>query len=412
MILSLVDFIICCQQCSKNHFHFLKKFIKKKFLIPLKYSIYCWWPLSPLLGLNYLYPLCHDNEYKKEIKDSLRIRIYITLMHELIRSGGSVILQSYSLIEGTKAPDYLMIISITINAICFFKCKMIYCYQSVKGIENLNGCRKFLQYCIIIVETGAILSSLISITRYGKFWGLLIYFIALIVNIYYTMKIENDDEKRIIEKQKKDAKENKEKQRDNEVSRCNENVEDAEEVDDEIELKEELISDRLIIKDYAITMHDYICLICIRVFRTRLISNYFLEILQMAKISLLIGFCGFIYYERNGVDALIAIVFNSILLFLLGVYFIASSKDPQKTKDDESDNEFLNDQKTRENINPKRGMPGSKKYIQDSEDDNEEDHREENKDEEEVQVPDPEVELTDRLKGPTAPTLVTNPAEN
>lgn len=106
MLTSLILFItlslltLACSSDSKGAIKFMRKYLKEKFWVPFKYSIIYLWPLSPFLGLIYLYPLCCDMEYRKGISDKIKIRFSITILHEMIRSGGSLILQPYTLAGG------------------------------------------------------------------------------------------------------------------------------------------------------------------------------------------------------------------------------------------------------------------------------------------------------------------------
>jgi len=163
--------------------------------------MYYLWPLSPLLGFNYLYPICFDMEYRKGINDGIKIRFYITILHELIRSGGSLILQSYSLIEGTDIENYIIITSIVLNCILFVKCKLIIIYWLYNMIEklNMNKLRKNLQVLLILFEPICIISTLLAMARFSKIWGMIAYAIILVYNVLYTTRITKDSERNIRE---------------------------------------------------------------------------------------------------------------------------------------------------------------------------------------------------------------------
>ena len=64
-------------------------------------------------------------------------------------------------------------------------------------------------------------------------------------------------------------------------------------------ISEDKETSEVIMMDYGITMHDYLSLICIRVFMITTFTNYLLELAQMVKIGILSkpNF-NFVFYSR------------------------------------------------------------------------------------------------------------------
>ncbi|CAI2366419.1 unnamed protein product [Moneuplotes crassus] len=300
-----------------------KIFRKNTFLIPLKQSIYEFWPLSPLLGINYLISLCSDKEIRDGIKAKVKIRLYITMMHEFIRSGGSIILQSYSLREGHNINKYLMIASISINFICFLKYKIIYSLLSIDSASHTSLWRKILHLTLMVVEVGAILSSLIAITRYDKILGILAYFSVIFINICYTCLIESQNEKDHFNAQQK-------KKNEEILDKKVESEGDKSQGEISFVFKEGkgIYKDNVVImKECTIMIHDYMSLICIKALMIKSMANCMMELLQLVKISILIGFCLYIYICNEEIDALVSACLNLILVVLLIAYFFASAKE-------------------------------------------------------------------------------------
>ena len=61
----LILLILDCWDSSKTHNGNFIAFIKDSIYEPIKMAIINLWPLSPFLGLIYLYPICLDIEFSK-----------------------------------------------------------------------------------------------------------------------------------------------------------------------------------------------------------------------------------------------------------------------------------------------------------------------------------------------------------
>jgi len=56
----LLSWLICLFDNSKAIWKAYKMYFFNSIWIPVKTAVFNFWPLSPFLGLNYLYPLCRD----------------------------------------------------------------------------------------------------------------------------------------------------------------------------------------------------------------------------------------------------------------------------------------------------------------------------------------------------------------
>ena len=229
-VLVCLVLLICLMHNAQGICNKYWEFIWDNLWKPLKISTLNLWPLSPLLGFNHLYPLCYDREFKRGIKDKFLIRLYITVLHELIRSGGSIVLQIYSLVEGYRTHEAIMIISLILNLLLFLKGKLLilsWCHSMINPKSITTG-RKILQYLIVICEIPCIVTSFLALLRFNRIVALIVYLSVFLMNVLYTLMLR--------------------------VTGLN--------------------TDELHMKNYCITMHDYLCLVCIRIFMVRKLRNF------------------------------------------------------------------------------------------------------------------------------------------
>lgn len=238
---------------------------------------------------------CNLNiEYRDGKVDSFRLRIYITVLHEVIRSGGSIVLQIYSIIEGYEVRNWVIIASLWVNGILFLKSKimiLLWC-QSLSDLGNIPRGRKFMQYIIVIFEIVWIAVTFLAILRSSKITALIVYAWVFLLNMFYTTALMRTD----------------------------------------------LVGDDEIIMNYCVTMNDYLCLISIRVFMVRKITYFCLEVFQILKIFGIIGVLAAIYVIDERPEAIVAICCDSVLALFLIIYACISCRDPLTNDiiDDES----------------------------------------------------------------------------
>lgn len=303
----------------------LTLFMKESIFIPFKLCIKSYWMLGPLLGLTYWYPICHDLEFKNNTNEKFRMRLYVTFMYEMIKSGGSIVLQIYSLREGSEIAVVWVSISIFLNVILFVKTKIsiLYITYSLANMSYITPCRRVVQYCIAIFEVFWIASTFLTFCRFGKFTAMLLYWIVLGFNIFYTILLRR---------------------------KINADGSKAQEQPDL--LTKDLNTDEDKLKNFLITLHDFLWLVCIRTFLIRRVEYFIYDIVQNLKIAALVVLWILMYMYNNNVEGLIAGVANSILLTLQITYSWLTCIDPLELEHkSDTDSELSHDVELKGNQN-------------------------------------------------------------